>query len=177
LVYAPIDGISNIYVSNSGGLCLEIINGKEKVLMCHLKERIIQGDTRIKAGQPVAYSGKTGDFCTGPHLHFSYIVNGKHQNPALSFDALFSGETMKNKDWEKSYCYHRYGKKVNYLAEFNMKFKNPWLHKQLQKRFGFPIPSTEVCNALVYGSWDYNTVSDPAMYQIWSKLTKSEYNK
>jgi len=171
-VYSPISGETRIYTTDAGGLSMEIVNGMEKVFICHLKERLVQGDTMVKEGQPIAYTGKTGKYTTGPHLHLSYLVNGVHNNPAPKFDALFDGTKINNKDWERSYCYHRYGKKQDWLAEFNMKFKNPWLHRQLQKKFGFPIPSVEFTNALVYGKWPYEVVANDAMYQTWSNKIK-----
>ena len=175
IIYSPIDGVTKTYTTVAGGLSMEIIDGNKKVFICHLQEKIVQGDKLVKAGQPIAYSGKSGKYTTGPHLHLSYLVNGAHQNPAPLFDALYTGEPIKNKDWEKTYCYHRYGKKPNLLEEVKIRFKNPWLHKQCQKKYGFPIPNGEVTNALVYGSWDWETVQDDSMYQVWSNLTKSEY--
>jgi RHS repeat-associated protein len=37
--------------------------------------------TQVTRGQVVAYMGNTGDFTTGPHLHFAMYVNGVPVNP------------------------------------------------------------------------------------------------
>jgi murein DD-endopeptidase MepM/ murein hydrolase activator NlpD len=172
IIYAPISGVTKIYTTDAGGLSMEIINGNEKVFICHLSERIASGDVMVRAGQPIAYSGNSGKYTTGSHLHLSYLINGEHQNPALLFDALYDGTKINSKDFEKSCAYHRYGKKQNWLAEFNVKFKNPWLHKKMKERYGYVIPNTETANALVYGGWAWEEVANPAMYQTWSRQTK-----
>ena len=40
-----------------------------------------QGDF-VKAGQPIAIVGETGEYTTGPHLHFELWYNGTPVNPA-----------------------------------------------------------------------------------------------
>lgn len=172
IVYSPIDGITRIYTTDAGGLSMEVINGDEKVFVCHLSERLVKGDTLVKAGQPIAKTGKSGLYSTGPHLHLCPYKDGKPQDPTSMFDQLWDGTKINPKDFEKSYAYHRYGKKQNWLAEFKMRFKNPWLHRKLKEETGVAIPSTETCNALVYGGWDIESVLDPAMYQTWSRQTK-----
>lgn len=175
-IYASIAGVANKYYSESGGNVLEIVNGKEKIVLCHLSDIVVDNNSKIKQGQMVASSGSSGKFCTGPHLHLGY-KNQEYRNPACLFDACFDGTPIKNKDWERSYCYHRYGRKREWLAEFNIRFKNAWLTKHLKKDLNILIPTDEMTNALVYGAWDYQTVINPAMYQYWSNLTKNEYTK
>lgn len=172
VVYAPIDGYTNIYTTENGGLSLEIVCGKEKVFVCHLSECLVEDDVKVKAGEPIAKTGNSGKMTTGAHLHFSYLINGKQQDPTMLFDQLWEGTKINPKDFEKSYAYHRYGKKQNWLAEFNLKFKNPWLHRKMTQRFGYAIPSVELCNALVYGGWSWEEVANDANYQTWSRKTK-----
>ena len=41
-----------------------------------------EGDV-VRAGEPIAYIGNTGELTTGPHLHFELWVNGKPINPLV----------------------------------------------------------------------------------------------
>ncbi len=51
-------------------------------MYCHLSEIRVQPGDRIARGEPVALSGMTGR-ATGPHLHFSVILNNAMVDPAL----------------------------------------------------------------------------------------------
>ena len=42
--------------------------------------RDIKQGTRVRQGQVIGYVGATG-WATGPHLHYEFVVNGRHQNP------------------------------------------------------------------------------------------------
>jgi murein DD-endopeptidase MepM/ murein hydrolase activator NlpD len=176
-IYSPINGISRVYTTAAGGKSIEIVDGDHKIFCCHLSECLVKGDEVIKEGQPIAYSGSTGKYTTGPHLHLGYYRKGVAVDPSQYFDKLFSGEDIKGKDWEKSYCYHRYGRPRQYLAEFNMMFKNAWLSRNILKRKGRTTPTIEENNALVYGGWSFDEVMDDTMYQFWSNLKKDEYQK
>jgi len=92
-------------------------------------------------------------------------------DPAIFFKEKYG------KDWDKSASYNRYGRKQDWQAEFNMRFKNAWLHKQLKKRGLNPILNIEQINALVYGAWDFEDVINVALYDCWGYLTKKEYNE
>jgi len=43
--------------------------------------REIRKGDEIQGGQPIALSGNTGSASSGPHLHFTVVVNGEKQNP------------------------------------------------------------------------------------------------
>jgi murein DD-endopeptidase MepM/ murein hydrolase activator NlpD len=51
-------------------------------MYCHLSEIRVQPGDRIARGEPMALSGMTGR-ATGPHLHFSVILNNAMVDPAL----------------------------------------------------------------------------------------------
>ncbi len=69
-------------------------NGLETVYSHNSKNLVKPGD-EVKAGQPVALTGRTGR-ATTEHLHFEVRINGVAFNPNLLFD--FSSRTLCSKD-------------------------------------------------------------------------------
>lgn len=65
-------------------VCLTHPNGME-TRYAHLSRALVIPSMRVKAGQPIALGGNTGN-STGPHLHFETIVNGKAVDPTTMFD-------------------------------------------------------------------------------------------
>lgn len=55
-------------------------NGYES-FYCHLKSTSAKKGQRVSAGQEVARSDNTGQWTTGPHLHFGLKKNGQYVNP------------------------------------------------------------------------------------------------
>ena len=49
----------------------------------HNKELLVSTGDVVKAGSPIAVFGNTGEYSTGPHLHFELWQNGKALNPEL----------------------------------------------------------------------------------------------
>jgi murein DD-endopeptidase MepM/ murein hydrolase activator NlpD len=68
---------------NGYGNVVQIDHGNEKsTLYAHLSRiRVLVGE-RVEQGQDIGAVGATG-WATGPHLHFEFRVNGKHQDPLL----------------------------------------------------------------------------------------------
>lgn len=56
-------------------------NGHQ-TLYAHLSRILVRHGQRIAQGQTLAASGATG-WATGPHLHYEFRINGRHQNPLL----------------------------------------------------------------------------------------------
>ncbi|HCX27145.1 MAG TPA: peptidase M23 [Cellvibrionales bacterium] len=46
----------------------------------HLHRRSVKKGQRVKQGQIIGQVGCTG-LCSGPHLHYEFLVNGVHRNP------------------------------------------------------------------------------------------------
>jgi murein DD-endopeptidase MepM/ murein hydrolase activator NlpD len=46
----------------------------------HLHRRSVNKGQRVKQGQIIGQVGCTG-LCSGPHLHYEFLVNGVHRNP------------------------------------------------------------------------------------------------
>lgn len=55
-------------------------NGYES-FYCHLKSYSVKKGQRVSAGQEIAKSDNTGEWTTGPHLHFGLKKNGEYVNP------------------------------------------------------------------------------------------------
>lgn len=51
-------------------------------LYAHLSrfQKGVTNGSRVRQGQVIGYVGKTG-LATGPHLHYEFRINGRHQNP------------------------------------------------------------------------------------------------
>lgn len=155
-----------------------------KTIYYHLDECLVKTGDRVQAGNKIGYSDNTGRYTTGDHLHFGmkFLENGHVKDYDNGFyGAVDPSPYFANKYgkfWYKPAAYHRYGRKQEWLAEFKMRFKNAWLHRQLNK-IGLitRVFDTEFINALVYGGWDYEAVINPAMYDNWSNLTKTQVTK
>lgn len=53
---------------------------KKSTLYAHMQSTKVHKGDKVSQGKVLGYVGSTG-YSTGPHLHFEYRVNGKHQNP------------------------------------------------------------------------------------------------
>jgi len=56
-------------------------NGHSTVY-AHLSKMLVKRGQNVNQGQTIGLVGATG-WATGPHLHFEFRVNGKHQDPLL----------------------------------------------------------------------------------------------
>jgi len=167
---------------NSGGISATICENTKglsyKTIYYHLSELKCKRGDVVKAGDIIGLSGNTGKYTTGPHLHFGLkltkdkiTINGNNgYNGAIDPSKYFK------KDWDRSHAYHRYYRKGSYLAEILVRFKNPWLHRQLIKRkMLYKVYDNEFINAITYGGWDFNSVMNPALYEIWGWSKKDEF--
>lgn len=59
-------------------------NGLETIYSHNVQNLVKSGDT-VKAGQPIALTGRTGRAST-EHLHFETRINGQHFNPDILFN-------------------------------------------------------------------------------------------
>lgn len=73
--YASVFG-NVVVISHGNGL---------QTLYCHCSQRKVSVGDKVKQGEVIALVGSTGR-STGPHLHFSFILNGSYVNPAKYVD-------------------------------------------------------------------------------------------
>ena len=88
-VYAVFDGVVTMSKSYYGyGNCIIIRhdNGMETLYSHNSKNLVKEGD-RVKCGQQIALTGRTGR-ATTEHLHFELRKNGKPQNPNSLLEKL-----------------------------------------------------------------------------------------
>ncbi|MCK9370797.1 M23 family metallopeptidase [Candidatus Dojkabacteria bacterium] len=146
----------------------------------HLERANVTVGEFVKAGAIIGFADNTGKYTTGDHLHFDLAQtnHGEVINYNNGYHGCIDPAPYFPKNWDKSNAYHRYGRRQEWLAEFNMRFKNVWLHRQLLRRNQiYKIQDTEFINALVYGGYSFEEVCNPAMYEIWGWCTKADYKR
>lgn len=186
-VYAAHSGVILFAGVNNpdGGKMVTVFNksGKYRTLYYHLDNWTVKAGDKVNAGDIIGHADNTGKMTTGSHLHFELSdvddlgnkINrdngyGGCINPAPYFTAAYDGTPIGNKDWDKSRAYHRYYRgrpKGGYINELKV---IPYMTRRLKR-----LPNNEEINACVYGGWDIEAVLNPAMYELWSQLKKSEY--
>ena len=82
-VYAAGDGrVIKAGYSKANGNYVFIQHGERYVTRyLHLHKRKVRQGQRVKQRQVIGTVGSTG-YATGPHLHYEFLVNGHHRNPA-----------------------------------------------------------------------------------------------
>jgi murein DD-endopeptidase MepM/ murein hydrolase activator NlpD len=64
----------------SYGNCVTIDHGDMVTLYAHNSALNVTAGQKVVRGQQIAAAGSTGN-STGPHIHFSVIINGQYVNP------------------------------------------------------------------------------------------------
>lgn len=86
-IVSTFDGIVRIsksYYGYGNVIVIRHYNGLE-TLYSHNSKNLVKAGDRVKAGEVIALTGRTGR-ATTDHLHFEVRVNGQHFNPNLIFD-------------------------------------------------------------------------------------------
>jgi len=168
---------------SAGGIGIKVFNRDYRceTFYYHNKKNIAKKDQSVKAGEVIALADNTGKYTTADHLHFALYktdIDGNRLNRNNGYNGAIDPTEFFEKGWNKSSAYHRYGRKQNWQAEFKMRFKNLWLHRQLIARGNLKLVyDTEFINALVYGGWALEDVLNPAMRDNWAYLKKDEYTR
>lgn len=86
-IYSAFDGVvrmSKPYSAYGNVIVVRHYNGLETVYSHNSKNFVKPGDN-VKAGTPIALTGRTGRAST-EHLHFETRINGEHFNPSVIID-------------------------------------------------------------------------------------------
>lgn len=177
--------VNKAYFTKGAGNYIEIITDGYSTGYAHLKDFKVKVGDKVKAGQVIGTADNTGIYTTGSHLHFELkpldsldrvIQRDNGHNGCIDPAPFFVEQYGKN--WYQPAAYHRYGRKADYWAEFNMRFKNYWLHRQLKKINRLNnIYDTIFINKLVYGGWSYDEAINPAMNIIANYIKKDDLKR
>lgn len=149
----------------------------------HLSQRIVREYKFVNKGDYIGLTGNTGKYTTGPHLHFGIKRIYKNANwqvrEVLDYNNGYFGAIDPQPYFEDGKVEFLpvdayYERKREWVAEYNMRFKNMWLHRKLLKERNNRWLSNRETNALVYGGWGIDEVLNPAMYGTWAIQKKSE---
>lgn len=82
-VYAAGDGrVAAAGYSKANGNYVFIKHGEAYMTKyLHLHKRAVSKGERVRQRETIGWVGSTG-YATGPHLHYEFLVNGVHRNPA-----------------------------------------------------------------------------------------------
>lgn len=82
-VYAAGDGrvVQSGFSDSNGNFVVIQHNGTYSTKYLHLSKRSVKPGDHVKQHQVIGAVGSTG-WATGPHLHYEFLVNGVHTNPA-----------------------------------------------------------------------------------------------
>lgn len=88
-IVSAFDGIVRMakpYAAYGNIIVVRHYNGLE-TLYSHNSKNFVKPGDRVKAGQPIALTGRTGR-ATTEHLHFEVRANGQHFNPSMVFNLV-----------------------------------------------------------------------------------------
>ncbi|MEX1670274.1 peptidoglycan DD-metalloendopeptidase family protein [Zhongshania guokunii] len=82
-VYAAGDGrVADAGYSKANGNYVFIKHGEAYMTKyLHLHKRAVSKGDRVRQRETIGWVGSTG-YATGPHLHYEFLLNGVHRNPA-----------------------------------------------------------------------------------------------
>jgi murein DD-endopeptidase MepM/ murein hydrolase activator NlpD len=88
-VYAAGDGrVTAAGYSKANGNYVFIKHGEAYITKyLHLHKRAVSEGERVQQRETIGWVGSTG-YATGPHLHYEFLVNGVHRNPATIVSKL-----------------------------------------------------------------------------------------
>lgn len=103
--FTTTNGSDNAWWLTVGGGITIVLNcgpGKPNFNFAHLSRLAVKRGDKVTKGQIIGYSGNTGRWTTGPHLHFEAVPDGFNirsntygrVNPAIFCNEYYSGENV-----------------------------------------------------------------------------------
>ena len=88
-VYAAGDGrvIQSGYTRSNGNYVFIKHGDKYVTKYLHLHKRRVKAGQRVSQSQVIGTVGATGS-ATGPHLHYEFLMDGRHRNPRTVYKSL-----------------------------------------------------------------------------------------
>ena len=183
-VYAVADGWCEVekdsgYGVNARLFIEDYVDSQLEVVHAHLQEVIKTGE--VKMGYQIAISDNTG-YSTGPHLHWGIrkrIRSGSGWQ-VLNHDNGFFGYLDPAQFFPKS------GFDLPVDRQYGLTVYTPGVPSEWYILVNARIPvwkqfrrllTVREANALRFGFWDLRAVLEPAMFPIWSEITKMEAQK
>ncbi|WP_346838767.1 peptidoglycan DD-metalloendopeptidase family protein [Microbulbifer sp. SAOS-129_SWC] len=101
-VYAAGDGrVVKSGYSKPNGNYIFIQHGQHYMTRyLHLSKRRVKTGDRVKQRQIIGNVGSTG-YATGPHLHYEFLVNGQHRNPATIVSKLPKAKSIPSSEMDR----------------------------------------------------------------------------
>ncbi len=101
-VYASGDGriAQSSFTAPNGNFVVVQHGQKYQTKYLHLQKRAVRVGERVRQGQLIGWVGTTG-YSTGPHLHYEFLVNGAHRNPATIIDQLPKAVALNKQELQR----------------------------------------------------------------------------
>ena len=101
-VYSAGDGrVIRAGYSKPNGNYVFIQHGERYVTRyLHLSKRLVKTGQRVKQRQVIGKVGSTG-YATGPHLHYEFLVDGHHRNPATIVRKLPKAKAVASSEMDR----------------------------------------------------------------------------
>lgn len=96
-VWASGDGrvVRSNYDKNNGNIVVIQHGNGIQTKYLHLTKRFVKKGDRVRQKQTIGSVGSTG-LATGPHLHYEFLVNGVHRNPATIVKKLPQAKSVSD---------------------------------------------------------------------------------
>ena len=172
-------------------------NSYFETIFAHLLKTEVKVGDKVTEGTLLGLVDSTG-FSTGDHLHFGVRRLLRQSPKGTEVSINYLGEQYVIPDYTNGYLGYidpqvfldtyqeslyavdlRYGSPYSSIREalWALRYKEAYVRKEAAKA-GFGVLQFEqIKKAFVYGYWDRETVFSPAMFAVWSIMTKPEYLK